>query len=216
VHPVTAPQQQAQSTERAERTRRRILEAAGRCFADLGFAKATVEEIARAAGVSKALVYVHFRGKEELLEAVFEATLDEWGAFTWSEVERDGTSSIAAAIAIMHRASIDYARDHPLLRSIMNRESAIALAPHLRPLGRRAQERWRERLVGLIEAGIESGELRADLAPGQVADVVRLLHLAFLDRLFDPEPINVASPELIETSMKVLHGGILRCGPVRS
>ena len=202
--------QQAGSSERVERTRRRILEAAGRCFAELGFAKSTIEEIARSSGVSKALVYVHFRGKEELLEAVFEATLDEWGAFTWSAIERQGTGTVATALAIMHRASIEYARDHPLLRSIMNREAAIALAPHLRPLGRRAQESWRERLVALVEAGIASGELRTDLDPALVADVVRLLHMAFLDRLFDPEPINVASPDLIETSVKVLERGLLR------
>ncbi|HVR29265.1 MAG TPA: TetR/AcrR family transcriptional regulator C-terminal ligand-binding domain-containing protein, partial [Thermoanaerobaculia bacterium] len=123
---------------------------------------------------------------------------------------REGAGSVAAALAVMHRASIEYARDHPLLRSIVNREAAIALAPHLRPLGRRAQERWRERLVELVESGIASGELRPDLEPALVADVIRLLHMAFLDRLFEPEPINVASPDLIETSVKILHGGILR------
>jgi AcrR family transcriptional regulator len=208
---VTAPQTSPlPTTDRAERTRRRILEGAGRCFAELGFAKTTVEEIARASGVSKALVYVHFRGKEELLEAVFEATMAEWGAFTWAEVERHDSGSVAGAIEAMHRASIEYARDHPLLRSIVNREVAIALAPHLRPLGRRAQEAWRERLVALLERGVRSGELRSDLDPARVADVVRLLHMAFLDRLFDPDPINVTNQDLIDTSMKVLQGGILR------
>jgi AcrR family transcriptional regulator len=208
LYTVTAPQ--TAPIDRAERTRRRILEAAGRCFADLGFAKTTVEEIARAAGVSKALVYVHFRGKEELLEAVFEATLEEWGAFTWSEVERQDHGSVAGALAAMHRASIEYARDHPLLRSIFNRDAAMAVAPHLRPLGRRSQEAWRERLVAFIERGIASGELRTDLDPHHLADVIRLLHMSFLDRLFDPESINVTSPELIDTSVKVLQGGILR------
>jgi AcrR family transcriptional regulator len=205
---VTAPQ--TVPTDRAERTRRRILEAAGRCFADLGFAKTTVEEIARRAAVSKALVYVHFRGKEELLEAVFEATLEEWGAFTWSAVERRGDDTVAGALASMHRGSIEYARDHPLLRSIFNRDAAMAVAPHLRPLGRRSQEAWRERLVALLERGIASRELRADLDPHRLADVIRLLHMSFLDRLFEPEPINVTDTELIDTSVKVLQGGILR------
>jgi AcrR family transcriptional regulator len=201
---------QISTPDRAERTRRRILEAAGRCFADLGFAKTTVEEIARAAGVSKALVYIHFRGKEELLEAVFEATLEEWGTFTWSEVERQDDGSVSGALASMHRASIEYARDHPLLRSIFNREVVMVVVPHLRPLGRRTQEAWRERLVALLERGIGSGELRSDLDPHRLADVFRLLHMSFLDRLFDPDPINVTNPELIDTSLKVLQKGILR------
>ena len=202
--------QPATITDRAERTRRRILEAAGRCFAELGYARTTVEEIARAASVSKALVYTHFHGKEELLEAVFEGTLEEWGAFTWSEIERQEDGSVATALAAMHRASIEYARDHPLLRSLVNRDASNALAPHLRPLGRRSQEEWRERLVALLERGVASGELRADLDLNRVADVIRLLHMAFLDRLFDPDPINVTNPDLIESSIQVLHGGILR------
>jgi hypothetical protein len=34
--------------------------------------------------------------------------------------------------------------------------------------------------------------------------------MSFLDRLFDPDPINVTNADLIETSVKVLHGGIRR------
>jgi AcrR family transcriptional regulator len=208
---LTAPQHSTPTlTDRAERTHRRILEAAGRCFAELGYAKTTVEAIARAAAVSKALVYLHFRGKEELLEAVFEGTLEEWNAFTWSEIDRQEDGTVATALAAMHRASIEYARDHPLLRNLVNPEAMIALAPHLRPLTRRSQEEWRVRLVALLERGIASGELRSDLDAQRVADVIRLLHMAFLARLFEPDPIILASSELIETSVKVLHGGILR------
>ena len=50
-------------SERVERKRQRILDAAGQCFAASGYAKTTVEEIARSAGVTKALVYQHIRGK---------------------------------------------------------------------------------------------------------------------------------------------------------
>jgi AcrR family transcriptional regulator len=207
---MTASQPAVAVHDRAERTRRRILEAAGRCFADLGYAKSTVEEIARAAAVSKALVYTHFHGKEELLEAVFEGTLEEWSAFTWAAIEREDDGKVSTALGIMHRASIEYARDHPLLRSLFNREHTTALAPHLRPFARRTQEEWRQRLVSLIERGIASGELRSDLDAQRIADVVRLLHMAFLDRLFDPDPINVTNPDLIEASVKVLGGGILR------
>jgi len=210
---MTAPQptSPASQVDRTERTRRRILEAAGRCFAEDGFAKTTVEGIARAASVSKALVYTYYHGKEELLAAVFEATLEEWAAFTWAEVEREREPSVAGAVAILHRASIEYAREHPFLRSLMNREVSLEIAPDLRPLARRTQERWRGRLVALLERGIANGELRSDLDAPRMADVIRLLHMAFLDRLFDPDPIiNVTNPELIETSVKVLHGGILK------
>ena len=74
-------------TARTERTRRRILRAAGECFAERGI-KTTVEEIARRAGISKALVYNYFDGKESLLRWVLDQTLREWSEHNWSEVAR--------------------------------------------------------------------------------------------------------------------------------
>jgi AcrR family transcriptional regulator len=47
-----------------------ILEAAQRAFAKHGFHAARVEEIARAAGVAKGTVFLHFRDKENLLLAL--------------------------------------------------------------------------------------------------------------------------------------------------
>ncbi|HXX93312.1 MAG TPA: CerR family C-terminal domain-containing protein [Planctomycetota bacterium] len=55
-------------------TRRRLIEAAGRVFADKGYRAATVREIIRLAGVNLAAVNYHFRGKEGLYAAVLEQT----------------------------------------------------------------------------------------------------------------------------------------------
>ncbi len=56
--------------------RRRILDAAAREFAASGFDGARVDEIARKAGVNKALIYYYFKSKEELLAVLFEETRD--------------------------------------------------------------------------------------------------------------------------------------------
>src|SRR5262245_5761701 len=47
-----------------------ILAAAERAFLAAGFGAVTMDAIAREAGVSKATVYAHFTGKEELFSAV--------------------------------------------------------------------------------------------------------------------------------------------------
>ena len=57
--------------------RRRILDAAAREFSASGFEGARVDEIARKAGVNKALIYYYFKSKEELLAVLFEETRDE-------------------------------------------------------------------------------------------------------------------------------------------
>src|SRR4051794_1553668 len=61
-------------TERAERRRRteqRILEAARKLFADLGFERTTIRAVAKAAEVDPALVMQYFGSKQDLFsEAV--------------------------------------------------------------------------------------------------------------------------------------------------
>jgi AcrR family transcriptional regulator len=52
-------------------TRNRLLRAAERVFARVGYEKAQVEEIAGAAGFSKGALYAHFKSKEELFLALY-------------------------------------------------------------------------------------------------------------------------------------------------
>jgi AcrR family transcriptional regulator len=59
------------SSPRREVTRRRVLDAARRVFAEQGLAGASVDDVAHAAGFTKGAVYSNFRTKEELFFAVF-------------------------------------------------------------------------------------------------------------------------------------------------
>ena len=51
----------------------RVLDAARREFSEKGIAGARMDEIARAAGVTKQLVYHYFSGKEQLFACVLDA-----------------------------------------------------------------------------------------------------------------------------------------------
>ncbi|MGI5218789.1 TetR/AcrR family transcriptional regulator [Nocardia sp. CA-290969] len=55
---------------RLERTRSLLLDAAEEVFAEKGFAAATLDDIAHAAGYTKGAIYKHFAVKEELFLAV--------------------------------------------------------------------------------------------------------------------------------------------------
>ncbi|MFD0902019.1 TetR/AcrR family transcriptional regulator [Actinomadura sediminis] len=57
--------------EHRELTRNGILQAAARLFADQGFTATSIDDVARAARVSKGTVYYHFADKAHLFEAVF-------------------------------------------------------------------------------------------------------------------------------------------------
>lgn len=189
---------------RAERTRERIRLAAGHCFAERGYARTTMHDVAHRAQVSKASVYVHFAGKEELLNEVLEATLAEWRETIWTRAERESRDS-CEAIAILLRASIDYARSHPVLRTILVRDERLLVDEALL---RRTLSGWRDRLIALLERGTVKGELRHDLNAGRTADAIRLWHLAFLDRLYDESLLDVGDPELLEESVGILVRGL--------
>jgi AcrR family transcriptional regulator len=60
--------------------RRPIIRAAFRVFGEGGIEATSLREVARAAGVSPALIVHHFGGKEGLVAAVDEAALREFGA----------------------------------------------------------------------------------------------------------------------------------------
>jgi len=56
---------------KAAERRTRIVAAARWCFLNFGYAKTTFEDISKRAGISRSLLYHHFRNKEELYTAVF-------------------------------------------------------------------------------------------------------------------------------------------------
>jgi AcrR family transcriptional regulator len=176
-------------TPRAERSRQRILDAAGQCFAASGYAKTTVEEVASRAGVSKGLVHHHFGTKERILEAVVERTLAKWDAVSRVEAMVSG-ESVLEGIAEMHRASLLDAGIGRAVRSVMRRLRAA--------------------LVDTVRIGIESGELRLDLDAEQAADVVLVHHLAYIQHVIDPEWVDVSHDALIEAGLDILLRGLAR------
>ena len=72
--PASRPYRSSLREEQARRTRAAVLDAAGRCFVDAGWAATTMRDIARAAGVSVETVYAQ-GSKAALLLAVVDRTL---------------------------------------------------------------------------------------------------------------------------------------------
>src|SRR5438132_12992319 len=77
-----------------------ILAAAERAFLASGFGAVTMDAIAREAGVSKATVYAHFTGKEELFGAIV-ARLSErrFGGFSVDALDPVDIEASLTAIA---------------------------------------------------------------------------------------------------------------------
>lgn len=68
--------QERKQVERQAR-RRRIQEAARGVFAEKGYAKTSIEQVARAANLSVGAIYLYFKSKEDLYISLLEQTLDQ-------------------------------------------------------------------------------------------------------------------------------------------
>jgi AcrR family transcriptional regulator len=87
------------SKHRGQKTKEAILRVAGKLFAANGFDHTSVDQIARAARVNKALIYYHFQDKDDLVASLFSLILQELTA-------RAPTPAAAAQLWTTHGAEI--------------------------------------------------------------------------------------------------------------
>lgn len=136
-----------------------ILQAAALTFNEQGLAMTRMEDIAKAAGVSKGTIYLYFPSKEALIEALVRqmfAPLDE-------ALHRLRTSDVPAA----HRL-LSYSREtiaifvgaqslHPLLLEVF---ALTRRQPFAQALLHDYFTTYRDSLIAIIEEGVERGELQ--------------------------------------------------------
>jgi AcrR family transcriptional regulator len=116
----------------AVQRREEILAAATAVFAKHGFHQTAIEEVARAAGVSKALIYEHFASKTELQETVLRqittVLLEDIGAAVAaasSEDDKDSTARLRAGLDA-YFTYIERNRDawHMMFRESVGRDAS--------------------------------------------------------------------------------------------
>jgi TetR/AcrR family transcriptional regulator, cholesterol catabolism regulator len=185
--------------------RLRILGAAAQCFAKSGFARTRIDDVAVAAGVSRALVYNHFGSKEELARCVRDHMLDEWT----SAVDRalDEARSASDALASWLRVNLSEDR-RPLLTAIVAPDAAPVLVDW-DTASERAMEEWRAKLEALLRRGIASGEFRGDLDVPATAEVVRAMQVGMMQHLIDDKPfLDVSGEHHLRAATELLVAGL--------
>ncbi len=73
----------------AEATRSAILDAAAKVFLEQGFAKASLESIAKTAGVTRGAIYWHFKNKLDIFTALHEQLFISTSEMIAAELQRD-------------------------------------------------------------------------------------------------------------------------------
>jgi AcrR family transcriptional regulator len=140
---------------RAEATRARLLQAALAAFAERGFHGTTTRDIAAAAGMSPAALYVHHRSKEELLYLISRSGHERTLALVRAGLAVGGTPA-ERLHRVIHAFVVDHAKHHTSAR-IVNYELAALSEAHLAEI-RQIRRQIDAEVRGLVEAGVASGD----------------------------------------------------------
>jgi AcrR family transcriptional regulator len=149
------------------KTGAKIVDGARRCFERYGIEKTTIEDIARAAGVSRPTVYKFFGGKMDIVDYIGFAELDKIQEVVRARVKHHSNFADMTTEAVV--ASVQVANGNPYIRRFVedlevSAQSQLPTSPY--------QEQARRRWESVMRRAQASGELAADLDP---ADVVSWL-----------------------------------------
>jgi TetR/AcrR family transcriptional regulator len=151
--------------EEKERRRSEILDAAETLYRESSWDAATIDEVARRARLSRALVYVYFKDKADLHFAIVERALRALGdRFEQAVSEHETGREQVEAIG---RAYVAYARETPhyfhACSHFQAHEAAAEGADTNEAAALRAGARVHQVLAEALAAGKKDGTVRKDL-----------------------------------------------------
>ncbi len=158
-----------------------IIDAALRCFRQFGMHKTTLQDVADAAGLSRATVYRYFPDRAVLLTAAIDHATHDMYERAAAAAARAKTleGQIAAFVEEQVRAGVDQ-RARQRVRAIERDEDF--LEAYLQRADRAAQTRM-QFLEPYVEAAHQRGELRADIS---VSEACEWISIAMFSMIFWP------------------------------
>lgn len=171
--------------DRSSRTQTKILSAAAACFAEKGFSKCSMQDIADGAGMSKGAVYGHFESKEEVFRIMI-AREHELGAQKSLEASKSPPYLDAIIDLLIYCISVPaFPMDHRLwitALAVSSRDEVMRKAFNASERSTRAVFR------SLLEKGVTNGEIDPDIDLEGMAILIFALCDGLIARIAsDPE-----------------------------
>ncbi len=163
----------ARPATKGERTREQIVESAAAVFNQKGYAGASIADVMEVTGLRKGGIYRHFESKEELAVAAFDFAVDRMADRFRSALLGQGTAlgKLGAVIGVYAELPTNppVPGGCPVLNTAVEADDSN---PVLRERARQALGNLLRFLAKLVREGQETGELRADVVPSEVAHVL--------------------------------------------
>jgi len=210
------PRVTAAAKARLEGTRRtQILAAAAVVFARKGFDRATVTEIARAAGLAEGSIYNYFRSKEELLVYIPRQLAQPVLAALLEQAPMPATAEEMEVLLLrLAGAMVERVRTHSRFLKVF-----FSALPYLSPAARDTYMQLlpmyaTSALERMLREGVRTGYLRKDLNPVIAARVLPGMLMFFLmvqEVLTGRRMVPYGYDEIIPEAVRVfLYGAVPR------
>jgi len=155
---------------RLENGRRDLMDIAIDCFARYGYQGASIDRIAKAAGLTKGAIYYHFKDKEELLFAAVKNRVGQFERRVISDIGavKDAVTALrhVTDVCLEHATKSNHRR---MIITLM--VEAFGTNARLSAQFRDMMRRFRAFLRGIIEIGQQQGVFRADVNAATAAGV---------------------------------------------
>jgi len=156
---------------KSERTRQFIIERTAPIFNTKGYEGTSMNDMTEATGLTKGSIYGNFANKQEVALAVFDYNHSIVRGRVSDLIEKASTytDKLLVYVKVYHsftRGAGFIPGGCPILNTAIEADDTN---PQLRDKAAQAITRWKERLVNIIEAGIEAGEFKPDADKLQTA-----------------------------------------------
>ncbi len=215
------PEDGAPRKRNAERTRKAILAAALKEFAQAGFAGARIEKIVKAAKCNIRMLYHYFGDKKGLYMAVLESAYMDLRARE-AELKIDFEKPLDGFLELQ-RFTFDYFEKNPRFEGLLRNENLQhgKFAAQSRVVSETAFP-LRRTIEGLIESGQRQGIFGPDLDPVQIYVTIAAMsrfHLANGYSLSATLNTDMSAPEWrrarLDHALALLEGYLTRGAPKR-
>ena len=163
-------------TKRGAATRRRLLDAAEVCFADVGFHDASVVKITEAAGVAQGTFYLYFASKRDIFDELVR-DLNRRVRHAMKEASSQGQTRLEAELAGF-RAYFRFTAEHTALYRII-RQAEFGSPDMLRYHYDKLSEGYVEGLRDAMERG-ELGDIDPEVSAWSLMAAGELLGMRYI------------------------------------
>ncbi|MFZ5354496.1 MAG: TetR/AcrR family transcriptional regulator [Bacillota bacterium] len=168
-----------------------IYEAALKVFAEYGFKKATVEDIASHLGLTKGALYIYIRDKKELYEKAVGYAMLKWQNRVKDAVSKE--DDVEKQFYIMCYKAYEYLAEDAILRKILVKDPSIfPIFPLQDPYGE-INNSSIDLLRGILKKGVEEKRFRNV----DIDVVTKLIFTLYKMMILETYVINDEAPKLV-------------------